>query len=161
MNSPVLYESRYWFSHHVTLGMKESDGNLVNPHDLAPASGRGENHLPSHCPISLQMCGREELMGGSKENRSIYLISFTICWRTQDGKLIEKDLQENKRKSCSEGAGAGTECQLLIFRLLSIYYVPGSIQGRVDQVGRSQWKSLPSRSFCSAGKRETTAKWTS
>lgn len=45
MNSDVLYESQYWFSHGMTLRMCENDGNLINPHNLAAALGRGEKHI--------------------------------------------------------------------------------------------------------------------
>ena len=53
MNSYVQYESQYWFSLGMTLRMSESNGNLINPHNLAPASRRGENHVWLYCPVSL------------------------------------------------------------------------------------------------------------
>lgn len=53
MNSYVQYESQYWFGLGMTLRMSESNGNLINPHNLAPASRRGENLVWLYCPVSL------------------------------------------------------------------------------------------------------------
>lgn len=65
MNSYVQYESQYWFSLDMTLRMSESSGNLINPHNLAPASGRGENHVRSYYPVSL-VNSRERAVKGAR-----------------------------------------------------------------------------------------------
>lgn len=65
----------------MTLRISESDGNLVNPHNLVPASGRGENHVWSSWPVSLVNVWEKGINGGQlrEQGHSFQLLGHLLA----------------------------------------------------------------------------------